>query len=84
MPKQKTTISISSHSLSVIRTTHSPVSLWCAECAASVPMVTPERAAALCATSPRNIYRRVEAGELHFVETGAGELFICCRSLQPS
>lgn len=82
MPKQKTTISVETHSLSVIRPAHSPVNLLCAGCAANVEMVTPERAAVLCATSPRSIYRLVERGALHFIESSAGELLICCRSLQ--
>jgi hypothetical protein len=45
-------------------------------------MVLPERAAILTQTKPREIYARVEKGELHFVETTEGELFICCRSLR--
>ena len=80
-PKQRTVISVETHSLLVIRPAQSSVDLWCAECAAIVPMVTPERAAALVRSPPRIIYRRVENGELHFWETSAGELFICCRSL---
>jgi predicted site-specific integrase-resolvase len=45
-------------------------------------MVTPERAAEILKIKPRAIYRQVERGELHFVETGAGELLICCSSLR--
>jgi hypothetical protein len=43
---------------------------------------TPERAAEILKIKPRTIYRHVERDELHFVETGAGELLICCSSLR--
>ena len=45
-------------------------------------MLTPSEVAALSATSTRAIYRRVEEGKLHFVETEDGLLFICLASLQ--
>ena len=50
---------------------------WCARCGAEVLMVTPDEAAALTETSARAIFRRVESGELHFVETDKGALLIC-------
>lgn len=43
-------------------------------------MYLPEHAAAVSRTTPRDIYRRVESGELHFVETRDGELLICGNS----
>jgi hypothetical protein len=44
-------------------------------------MVAPEEAAALARTSTRTIYRRVEAGLLHYVETPGGGLLVCTHSL---
>jgi len=44
-------------------------------------MVTPEEAAALAQTTTRDIYRRVEAGELHFTERPEGALLLCLNSL---
>jgi len=44
-------------------------------------MVTPERAARLCGTAPRAIYRRIEAGDLHFAEAANGFLLVCSDSL---
>ena len=43
--------------------------LWCQACGATVGMILPEQAAILKKTTPREIYRRIEKGELHFVET---------------
>ena len=44
-------------------------------------MVTPDEAAALCSVSTRVIYRYLEDGAMHFIETAKGELFICLRTL---
>lgn len=43
-------------------------------------MVTPEEAAVLACVSPRTIYRGVEAGRIHFMETPEGLLLICLNS----
>jgi hypothetical protein len=45
-------------------------------------MVAPEGAAEMAHASTREVYRRVESGKLHFVETTTGDLFICCPSLE--
>jgi hypothetical protein len=42
-------------------------------------MAPPEQAAALLSLTPREVYRRVESGALHFMETEGGKLQICCR-----
>jgi hypothetical protein len=55
--------------------------IWCDECAATVGMYFPEHAAVLIGTTSREIYRRVERGEFHFVETPEGELFVCRNSI---
>jgi len=44
-------------------------------------MYLPEHAAVVGQTTTREIYRRVESGDLHFVETREGELLICGNSL---
>jgi hypothetical protein len=45
-------------------------------------MLTPEEISMLSATSARALYRRVEEGKLHFIETEGGLLFVCLASLQ--
>lgn len=47
-----------------------------------VEMLSPETAAVLFGVPLRWIYRRVESGELHFQEIGAGSLLVCPSSLQ--
>ncbi len=78
--KRKTVVSIETRQLTVIRARRPVVLAWCERCSAQVRMVTPEQAAAFAGTRPRAIYRRVESGGLHFIETGEG-LLICAGSL---
>jgi hypothetical protein len=80
MAKRRTVITIETDRM-VIRGSR-PTALWCERCAAGAPMVTPEYAARLSGTTPRAIYRMVESGELHYLETPSGGLLICCVSLQ--
>jgi excisionase family DNA binding protein len=44
-------------------------------------MLTPEAAAALVGVTARTIYRFVESGELHVIDTCDGTLLICSGSL---
>ncbi len=78
---KRTIVRVETNSLSVIGPAGRSIDLWCTECAAVVPMVTPERAARLCGTAPRAIYRRIEAGDLHFAEAANGFLLVCSDSL---
>lgn len=57
---------------------------WCTQCAAAVQMLTPGEGAALLETTARAIFRRVEAGELHFRESTNGGLRVCRNSLELS
>ena len=58
-----------------------PLAAWCEECGLETLMISPDAAAELVGASLREIYRRVEAGALHFIETPEGRLFICPASL---
>ena len=79
--KKRTKITIETHRVQIIRRRKQAVQAWCPECSATVPMLTPEEAAALVNVTSRTIYRRVETGELHFTETPEGALLICLNSL---
>ena len=60
-------------------------SVWppvcCVECSTPVQMLMPEEAAALTGVGTRQLYRWVEAGQIHFVETAEGRLLLCPNSL---
>jgi hypothetical protein len=52
---------------------------FCPECKLPVEMGTPQVAAVLARSSEREIYRLIETGTLHFLETD--KVVICLRSL---
>ena len=78
--KTKTEITVATRQRITIRRRSQP-DAWCEQCGATVGMLLPEHAAVLSNTTPREIYRRVENGEVHFVETREGDLFICCSTI---
>ncbi len=45
-------------------------------------MLTPDQAATIASVSSRMIYRRVEAGEMHYLETPEGHLLVCANSIE--
>ena len=79
--KRKIQLTIETHQLLVIKRTKGSTQSWCGECAGDVPLIRPEEAAVLAGVSPRTIYRRVEAGLVHFAESSEGWLLICLDSL---
>lgn len=54
---------------------------WCRECGRHTAWVNAEQAATLAGVGEMMIYRMVELGRLHHVETTGGRLRICLRSL---
>lgn len=78
--KRRTIITIESHQLTIFRSRRRLVEIWCKRCGEELPMLTPEAAAALAGVTARAIYRCVESGELHFIDTCDGALLICSGS----
>lgn len=54
---------------------------WCEQCGAKTAMLSPDAAAAVLQTTAREVFRLTEAGEIHFLETEAGALLVCRKSL---
>ncbi|MBL8169929.1 MAG: hypothetical protein JNJ50_17350 [Acidobacteria bacterium] len=54
---------------------------WCESCGAAVGMIAAEKAAILCQCTRRQIYRWIEAGEIHFTELLDGSVWVCGKSL---
>ena len=80
MKRKRTEIVVELDEVFVIRRRQA-MALWCAECGDQVQMLTPDQAATIAGLSSRLIYRWVEAGRIHFNETGEGRLLICQRSM---
>jgi hypothetical protein len=72
-------ITSETHQLTIIHQQTKWVQAWCDGCQALSDMTPPDQAAALLGITIREVYRRVENGTLHFMETEAGTLLICCR-----
>lgn len=79
--KNKLTITIETRRQSAIRKRAPTEILWCDLCAAETQMLAPDEAARRGATTLRKIFRAIENGALHFIETNAGSLFVCSNSL---
>lgn len=65
----------------VIRRYRENVSNWCDICRCEVEMSEPESAARIMGVKPRAIYKKIEAGEIHFIEPSGGLLIVCLDSL---
>ena len=52
----------------------------CPICPDAVPMVLVEDLARTDHRSPREIYRAIEQGQLHFLESSAAQVFVCLAS----
>lgn len=82
---KKTVITIESWQRTSIGPRQPSVVAWCSECSAETTMFSPEEFARIHGTVPRMVYRRIEGGSLHFIETQTGALLICKNSFaQPA
>ena len=54
----------------------------CPHCGTTVSLLAPDAAAVLFRVPSRWIYRWLETGELHFLETKAGSVLVCPDSLR--
>jgi hypothetical protein len=78
MQKKTTTIVSETHELIIVRRLRgSSTSAWCPQCQRDVEMLSPEQAARASGATTLSVYRRAEAGEIHFLETAEGALLIC-------
>ena len=65
----------------IVRRSTSLTPVWCVECSSTVRAVAAEEAAALADVSTRTLYRWVETGRLHLIETAEQSPLICLNSL---
>jgi hypothetical protein len=79
---KKTTIVIETETVTAIRPKGpGSIPMHCPACGAEVPMITIEEAAAVHGISQRQVFRDVEADQIHFAETADGAILICMNSL---
>ena len=81
---KRTEITIETDRIVVLSRRKDSVVSWCHECGQRTKMVTVDEAAAIAGVTSRTMYRWADAEKLHFTETAAGVLMICCASLEDS
>jgi len=81
---KKAKLIIATERVFVIRKRGAPHRARCEACGKEVDFVAADEAAVLARVSSRAIYRSVEDGNLHFIETAEGSLGICLNSLSNS
>lgn len=77
--KQKTEITFEVEETIILRQSGNRLKAFCPQCQALVEMLTPQFAAAVSKTTIREIFRLIESGRLHFMETD--EIRVCLNSL---
>ena len=77
--KQKTEITFEVEETIILRQSGNRLEAFCPQCQALVEMLTPQLAAAVSKTTIREIFRLIESGGLHFMETD--EIRVCLNSL---
>lgn len=80
---KRTETVIETHEVWVVRRPAGPPTAWCQDCACRPAMLTPEEAARLSGLSLRALFRLIEAGRVHFLETAGDRLLVCPASLAP-
>ena len=81
MKRKKTEVIVERDQVLVIRRLNKREPRWCEECGEQAQMVSVDDAASIASLTARAVYRRVEAGKVHFSETTDGLLLVCLNSL---
>lgn len=85
---KRTEVTIEQHEVTIVRSgahrllPDAPQRAWCPFCEQEVAMLTAETAAQVGGISRREIYRRIESGELHFNEAANDVVQVCLTSLR--
>jgi hypothetical protein len=78
---RKTEITVETDRLVVVEILRRPASPSCPLRAGQAEMVTVDDAAAIARVNSRTVFRWVQEGHVHFIETTQGLLLVCLKSL---
>ena len=81
--RKRTQVTFEMHEVTVTRLLNADTLLHglCTECGAAARFALPDCAATLTGLSPREIFRQIEAGKIHFRDSSEGAGFICLESM---
>lgn len=74
-------ITVEREYLAIVNQPGSSFTALCPECNQDVTMLSAEAAAHSITTTPREIYRWLDSGKLHFQELPTGKVYVCSASL---
>ncbi|MBC7899863.1 MAG: hypothetical protein H7070_07385 [Saprospiraceae bacterium] len=77
--KQRAEITFETQETIVLREGSKILTVFCPKCRKNVLMAAPQAIAILLGSTEREIFRLVEAGKIHFTETG--RVLVCLKSL---
>ncbi|MEZ5426206.1 MAG: hypothetical protein R2747_08080 [Pyrinomonadaceae bacterium] len=66
----------------VVRPDSAKFNALCPVCLSESVFLTPNEVIAGWVLSARDLFRLIESGEIHFLETPTGQLFVCPNSLE--
>ncbi|MBD0372269.1 MAG: hypothetical protein ICV60_15610 [Pyrinomonadaceae bacterium] len=81
MGRKRTEITIETERIIYISSRCERSVFWCEKCAKRVPMLSAEEAAVVLRVHVSEIFRRIENGELHYVQINESPVRICPNSL---
>lgn len=77
---EKIVITVETFQRTIMRSPRETKIAWCDRC--SAVLLAPDEAAEHLQTTAREIFKRVEAGTIHYLETEIGDLLVCRNSCQ--
>jgi hypothetical protein len=78
--KQRAEITLEKEETVILRESSAIIDRFCPTCQVMVIMATPEAVSLICQIGEREIFRKIEAGEVHFIE--GPKVYVCLRSLE--
>ena len=75
--RKRTTVTIETRHRTIVRRNRGQAIAWCERCRAEVQILSPDEVAEFVHMTAGDFFRRIEAGELHVLETDSGGLLIC-------
>jgi hypothetical protein len=80
--KRTKVITIQTWRKTIIRREPAAIFIYCERCGGEKQMFSPDEFARLQGTTARVVYRQIESGECHFIETADGALLVCGAGIQ--
>ena len=78
--KQRTEITFEKEETIILRESSAPIDSFCLACRDMVIMATPEAVSLICEISEREIFRKIDLGDVHFIEEP--KVYVCLSSME--